>query len=956
MMIAITTRALPQVKHLTRYGPNKWFAKLHHSIVLLVFTCLCGLPAAAHADHSPVGPLLNDLSGWNQPENYSTLQTADIDGDGQREIIARGKDGLHVWQWTNGAWMEIPKLEALSNSNGWTDASQYQTILPARLQRGSEANDVIARSSDGIHVWRYSKTNESWSELGGSTTRPFANAASDADWTKPLYYNTIMTGDIDEDGVSELIARGKRGLEVYNWDENAQQWRALSQSGPLSDADGFDSDTSSLSVQFVTLGNHASYVVARAASGVELLKWHEGAWRTISADGPFANSAFGENPRAALSVRAQVDGRGCLWLFGIVPDRDAGASLVEVYRWNEDTQHWSRPSLIPLPGGGWDRPSQYLTLRAGDLQGKGEIEILARGADGMHIFEQRFGKGRYANDDSHPRWRHAQLIRELGDDHGYNLASSYYTLQTLPMKQGDDARATVLLGRSPRGVEIYHNVGGVLTQATPFPAWKNQNQSQAYATISQALTAGQSNDIRNSYDLAATGYSFWRQQEFNLRTDYQTPTKGFPSASDWAVVYQQLDIEFLYVAAARAWFANNVTVTNYIFDAASLQLTQVSNDESISSSAGGSGAEVGLNWANLAVQLAGQILSVLGQPEAAYVAGLIQDALQSAAQAVWNGSSNIQGAVDNIAVNLNQIQQQYTTKNANQVTAYVTDWGLLQQIGVGSIGQKPKYQWGQGTSIEEIAAAETHGAVGQLLWMYKTVANAGWHVWWCWPDQWPFGGCTANGQYPTEYIANEYDSSHLHLTAYVTIKANGHPYPDFSALARLTGEYGVPIADILTDCNGWDTDNAAPRELEPRGECPAVASSALSGSGLQATMASLAGLRDRLKLDTASGAVRRLPVLDAAIRYIDAHSKWTPDAYGGAPNTADTTRAKSRTPSRFVDKAVPIQYLSHFVGIARNLPSEMGQRDDAYASEAYEIMGALNDDAVALSRLGPGNN
>jgi hypothetical protein len=41
--------------------------------------------------HPAVGPNLTDLGGWNQPGYYSTLQTADVNGDGQNEIVARGK-------------------------------------------------------------------------------------------------------------------------------------------------------------------------------------------------------------------------------------------------------------------------------------------------------------------------------------------------------------------------------------------------------------------------------------------------------------------------------------------------------------------------------------------------------------------------------------------------------------------------------------------------------------------------------------------------------------------------------------------------------------------------------------------------------------------------------------------------------------------------------------------------
>ena len=40
---------------------------------------------------------LTDVGGWNLPQYYQTLRLADINGDGQAELLLRGADGLHTY-------------------------------------------------------------------------------------------------------------------------------------------------------------------------------------------------------------------------------------------------------------------------------------------------------------------------------------------------------------------------------------------------------------------------------------------------------------------------------------------------------------------------------------------------------------------------------------------------------------------------------------------------------------------------------------------------------------------------------------------------------------------------------------------------------------------------------------------------------------------------------------------
>jgi hypothetical protein len=937
------------------------------TLVIGLFCLAAFARSTPSAMHYPTGPLLTDVGGWNQPMYYSTLQTADINGDGQNEIVARGKDGLHTWELTKGAWIESGLLADLSDAHGWGEPGTYQTIQFARLQSGSQQADLLARASDGIHVWRYNQALGSWSELGaGVGSRPFADnkaTATDTEWSEPAYYTGIVTGDLNQDGVAELIGRGKNGLEVYSWDPSTESWHALSQSGPLADQDG---SSQSITLQMVSLSDGLSYLVARASSGIQLLQWDSGSWRTVSAGGPFAANSSASAPDLLKSVRAYVDGKGQLWLFGLQPHDSAGDASIAVYRWKAGVAGWSQAGIIPLSGHGWNRPSQYLTLRAGDFWGDGGFEIVARSASGTQVY-RNFGANAANGDEGKSQWRQVDLIRDMSDGHGYSLASSYFTIQTLNITRADaggDRPATVLLGRSPDGVEIYHNVGGRLTQMTPFPAWANANQIQAYGILSEEI-GNNTSDIRSTYAAYDNGYDYWIGKQSVVSAFAGRPKGNIPVA-DWNAVVDQLTTEFGYVAAVRAWFQNNADVTSYIFSQAPLQLTAVSGDMTLESAAGGGNASALLNWVSLALQIASQIATVLGQPEFSEVTSLLQSGIQGAATAASGGGSKVQAKVDEIATNLGDVENQYTVQNAKQITTYVTDWGLLQQIGVGSTGSNPKYAWGESASVQELAKAEVQGAVGQKFWMYQTISNPAWHVWWCYPQQWPFGGCLASVSYDYDYVylilqnGNGYDQ--YKYTAYIVINQpgiGGWPYPLFTTLDTLTGssqgDYGQKIDDLLADCAGWNLDDpAVPTTVEPN-SCPA-SSSSLAGEALPGTLAALSRLRDGVKSDTGTGPERPDLIVDAAIQYIEQHSKWQAAPARGAPDAADITVAEAISPTRYVDKTVPIQYLEYFIQVAQNQESRGLPLANSYTTDAYNLVGILNDDNYALTTLGSPHN
>src|SRR4051812_16594000 len=183
-----------------------------HRFTLVALACLLlPLPALTQAagNRTPAAtipvalPALGDGLGWKQPMYYSTIQTADMDGDGQSEVLARWIDGLTIYRFANGTLLPHSLLLALNDNAGFAEPSLYSTIHTAVLDRRLGQADVVEREPDGIHVFRYDATQRNWRELGShATVRPFADRdAGGIDWTQPKYYLTIQLADLTGDGV-----------------------------------------------------------------------------------------------------------------------------------------------------------------------------------------------------------------------------------------------------------------------------------------------------------------------------------------------------------------------------------------------------------------------------------------------------------------------------------------------------------------------------------------------------------------------------------------------------------------------------------------------------------------------------------------------------------------------------------------------------------------------------------
>ncbi|MFL6354605.1 MAG: FG-GAP repeat domain-containing protein [Bryobacteraceae bacterium] len=662
-------------------------------------------------------PELSDGLGWKQPMYYSTIQTADIDGDGQSEVLARWIDGLTIYRFENGTLLRHSRISALSDNAGFYEPSWYSTIHTAVLDRKLGQADVIAREHDGIHVFRYNCKKHEWRELGAhARVRPFADKDADGtDWTHPKHYLTIQLADLTGDAVAELVGRGQNGMQVWRWSAADESWAQASAGGELSDSRGFDQEPYYYSIQLVDVDHDGvAELIARAPAGVQTYKWSNSGWTIVSASGPFGDDAGLLTSNRYKSIRASVDATGRAWLYGLAAGTDgAGSGAIQIHRWNED--HWQLVQTLPLPGSGWDHESQFATLMAADIQGDAQPEFLVRGPRGLHAYTL----------SGHRLPMHSQSFT---DAQGWNLAENYSTLQTavatVTEKRESHAR-TLIFGRGSKGLEVYKFTGGWTAAAdSNFPQYctnfntDSSPQCLAYKAISNRANTNEV-DIRSEYTRFDLTSGDWSNRQSNVQA--MNNPNGPNNDQNWHLVQTEMVNELGYVATVVGWFGNNYAVMNANYNSSADILSQAVGDVDFSTS-----KSVVAKWLEMAGDIVGALARFL--PEGGPSINLVLTIFKDTYNNLSGPSGDINQAITQLTTDLNTQRANLNTTNAVQETAYLTDYSKLQQIGLDHT--TGGYDWANATD-DDIAAAKNGAADGMLLNFYRILIPYKWYVVWC---------------------------------------------------------------------------------------------------------------------------------------------------------------------------------------------------------------------------------
>ncbi len=260
------------------------------------------------------GPGWSDATGFLAPATYATLQFADVNGDGKADACVRAAAGITCAASTGAGFSNPFSGPAWSDSSGWDALDRYRTIRFPDIDRDGLA-DVCGRSSDGLHC-----ALSTGDGFGADIAGPGWSDATG--WSAAAYASTIQFPDIDGDGRADVCARSAAGLVCAP--STGHGFGALFDGPAWSDAMGWSAPAYYATLVFLDIdGDGRADVCARGPGGVEC---------ALSLGTSFATSFAGPA--------------------------------------------WSDAA-------GWSEARYYGTLGGGDVNGDGKDDLCARGPSGV---------------------------------------------------------------------------------------------------------------------------------------------------------------------------------------------------------------------------------------------------------------------------------------------------------------------------------------------------------------------------------------------------------------------------------------------------------------------------------------------------------------------------------------------------------------------------------------------
>ena len=502
-------------------------------------------------------PAWSNVASWNGESCYSTIQTADIDGDGLAELIGRCVNGIRVYSFdtTAGAWRAMPHGPHWTDEGGWDLPQFYETIFAGDLD-GDGTAELMARDDDGIVAYSYDASAKIWQLL------PRGPDFSDAGgWDQAQYYKTIQAADLDGNGTAEVFARGYSGIVAYSYDASAKTWHKLPDGPHWTDEGGWDLPQFYETIFASDLdGDGTAELMARDDDGIVAYSYDASAkvWQLLPRGPDFSDAGGWDQAQYYKTIQAaDLDGNGAAEVFA------RGYSGIVAYSYDASAKTWHKLPDGPhwTDAGGWDQAHYYESIHAGDLDGKGGAEVFARGAGGV---------GAYSYDASTKAWSEMASGPAWSDDAGWDSAEYYLTIQAA--KAGSKTQA-VLLGRFRRGIvtEQYNPATQSWGNASlPYPAFTGE-ALDAYNAIKAGL--GLAQPIRSFYGTASQGtlnqYGSDTDGIFSLKRPRSINRKV------WKTVTDQIGTELKWAGQVAGAFASNKALINEVFLSDDLSLSYV---------------------------------------------------------------------------------------------------------------------------------------------------------------------------------------------------------------------------------------------------------------------------------------------------------------------------------------------------------------------------------------------
>lgn len=155
----------------------------------------------------------SDAAGWAaSPSYYQSIRLADVNGDGYADVCGRLAGGIYcALNNRNGGFSPATLwLADFTDASGWSTAS-YGTTLQFADINGDGKADVCGRGAAGI---RCAVANSAGTGFINARIWSWRNDFSDAaSWNTALsYYGSIRLTDVNGDGLADVCGRGPNGI------------------------------------------------------------------------------------------------------------------------------------------------------------------------------------------------------------------------------------------------------------------------------------------------------------------------------------------------------------------------------------------------------------------------------------------------------------------------------------------------------------------------------------------------------------------------------------------------------------------------------------------------------------------------------------------------------------------------------------------------------------------------
>jgi hypothetical protein len=228
---------------------------------------LCGRSDGAAFSTSSWGIGWRDSSRAEAPDHYSTIQFADVNADGRADVCGRGNGGISCGR-SNGLLFFDTYWDTghmFGNAAGWEAPSRFTTIQLADIT-GDGASDVCGRSSGGIRC--LSATVDAFDPKPWSTQGDPLAFSDAAGWGLIDRYATIQLRDVNGDGKADVCGRGATGV-FCGVSDGSSSFHVTQWDTSMSDEAGWSSEALYRTIQFPDVnGDGKADLCARHDEGI----------------------------------------------------------------------------------------------------------------------------------------------------------------------------------------------------------------------------------------------------------------------------------------------------------------------------------------------------------------------------------------------------------------------------------------------------------------------------------------------------------------------------------------------------------------------------------------------------------------------------------------------------------------------------------------------------------------